>query len=127
MPVAAPPLHNLPHGRDALPHRWVGGIAALNRVPIPARRQPAAARQDQAASAQIGQPVGHQQTERTQTTGDQIGRVGAAAQRFADRFTPLDGRYTVFGRVIAGMEVVDAIQQWDVIRRVRVWDGSSAN
>lgn len=39
----------------------------------------------------------------------------------------LDGRYTVFGRVIAGMDVVDAVQQWDVIRRVRVWDGSSAN
>jgi HEAT repeat protein/cyclophilin family peptidyl-prolyl cis-trans isomerase len=35
----------------------------------------------------------------------------------------LDAKYTVFGRVIAGMEVVDQIQQWDVIRRVRVWDG----
>jgi HEAT repeat protein/cyclophilin family peptidyl-prolyl cis-trans isomerase len=35
----------------------------------------------------------------------------------------LDARYTVFGRVIAGMEVVDQIQQGDVIRRVRVWDG----
>jgi HEAT repeat protein/cyclophilin family peptidyl-prolyl cis-trans isomerase len=35
----------------------------------------------------------------------------------------LDGRYTVFGRVIAGMDVVDQIQQGDVIRRVRVWDG----
>ena len=35
----------------------------------------------------------------------------------------LDARYTVFGRVVAGMEVVDAINQWDVIRRVRVWDG----
>lgn len=35
----------------------------------------------------------------------------------------LDGRYTVFGHVVAGMEVVDRIQQWDVIRRVRVWDG----
>jgi len=35
----------------------------------------------------------------------------------------LDGKYTVFGRVIAGMEVVDKIQQGDVIRRVRVWDG----
>jgi HEAT repeat protein len=35
----------------------------------------------------------------------------------------LDGRYTVFGRVIAGMDVVDKIQQWDVIRQVRVWDG----
>ena len=37
----------------------------------------------------------------------------------------LDGRYTVFGRVVSGMEVVDAIEQWDVIRRVRVWDGST--
>ena len=35
----------------------------------------------------------------------------------------LDGKYTVFGRVVAGMDVVDQIQQWDVIRRVRVWDG----
>jgi cyclophilin family peptidyl-prolyl cis-trans isomerase/HEAT repeat protein len=35
----------------------------------------------------------------------------------------LDGRYTVFGRVVAGMDVVDRLQQWDVIRRVRVWDG----
>jgi cyclophilin family peptidyl-prolyl cis-trans isomerase len=32
----------------------------------------------------------------------------------------LDARYTVFGRVIAGMDVVDKIQQWDVIRRSRV-------
>jgi cyclophilin family peptidyl-prolyl cis-trans isomerase len=37
----------------------------------------------------------------------------------------LDGKYTVFGRVIAGMEIVDQIQQWDVIRRVRVWDGQT--
>jgi HEAT repeat protein/cyclophilin family peptidyl-prolyl cis-trans isomerase len=35
----------------------------------------------------------------------------------------LDAKYTVFGRVIAGMEVVDKIQQGDVIRRVRIWDG----
>ena len=35
----------------------------------------------------------------------------------------LDGRYTVFGRVVAGMDVVDRLQQWDVIRRVRSWDG----
>ena len=37
----------------------------------------------------------------------------------------LDARYTVFGRVIAGMDVVDKIQQWDVIRQVRVWDGQT--
>jgi len=35
----------------------------------------------------------------------------------------LDARYTVFGRVISGMEVIDAISQWDVITRIRVWDG----
>jgi cyclophilin family peptidyl-prolyl cis-trans isomerase/HEAT repeat protein len=36
----------------------------------------------------------------------------------------LDAKYTVFGRVVSGMEVVDQIQQWDVVRRVRVWDGA---
>ena len=35
----------------------------------------------------------------------------------------LDGRYTVFGRVVQGMDVVDRLQQWDQIRTVRVWDG----
>jgi len=37
----------------------------------------------------------------------------------------LDARYTAFGRVVAGMDVVDAIQQGDVVRRVRVWDGET--
>jgi cyclophilin family peptidyl-prolyl cis-trans isomerase len=35
----------------------------------------------------------------------------------------LDARYTVFGRVVSGMDVVDAINQWDVIKRIRIWDG----
>jgi HEAT repeat protein/cyclophilin family peptidyl-prolyl cis-trans isomerase len=35
----------------------------------------------------------------------------------------LDGRYTVFGRVLTGMDVVDQIQAGEVMRRVRVWDG----
>jgi HEAT repeat protein/cyclophilin family peptidyl-prolyl cis-trans isomerase len=35
----------------------------------------------------------------------------------------LDARYTVFGRVVMGMDVVDQIQQGDIIRRVRIWDG----
>jgi cyclophilin family peptidyl-prolyl cis-trans isomerase len=35
----------------------------------------------------------------------------------------LDGRYTVFGSVLEGMEVVDQLRQGDVIRRVRIWDG----
>ena len=35
----------------------------------------------------------------------------------------LNAKYTAFGRVVAGMEVVDQILEGDVIRRVRVWDG----
>ena len=35
----------------------------------------------------------------------------------------LDARYTVFGTVVAGMEVVDRLLPWDVIRRVRIRDG----
>ena len=36
----------------------------------------------------------------------------------------LDGKYTVFGHVVAGMDVVDKLTQDDVIVRVRVWDGT---
>jgi cyclophilin family peptidyl-prolyl cis-trans isomerase/HEAT repeat protein len=35
----------------------------------------------------------------------------------------LDGRYTVFGHVVNGLEVVDALRVWDIVRRVRIWDG----
>jgi len=35
----------------------------------------------------------------------------------------LDGRYTVFGQVVSGMDVVDRLQQWDTITSIRVWDG----
>jgi cyclophilin family peptidyl-prolyl cis-trans isomerase len=35
----------------------------------------------------------------------------------------LDGRYTVFGHVVSGMDAVDHLLQWDVIRRVTIWDG----
>lgn len=37
----------------------------------------------------------------------------------------LDARYTVFGRVVNGMDIVDRIKVGDVIQRVRVWDGKS--
>ena len=37
----------------------------------------------------------------------------------------LDGRYTVFGQVVAGMDVVDRLQQWDTINTIRVWDGEN--
>lgn len=35
----------------------------------------------------------------------------------------LDGRYTVFGRVVGGWDVLDQVTQWDVVERVRIWDG----
>jgi cyclophilin family peptidyl-prolyl cis-trans isomerase len=35
----------------------------------------------------------------------------------------LDDRYTAFGHVVSGMEIVDQLNQLDVIRRVRIWDG----
>jgi cyclophilin family peptidyl-prolyl cis-trans isomerase/HEAT repeat protein len=35
----------------------------------------------------------------------------------------LDGRYTVIGHVVAGMEVVDRLEQGDAIRSVLIWDG----
>jgi cyclophilin family peptidyl-prolyl cis-trans isomerase len=37
----------------------------------------------------------------------------------------LDARYTVFGRVVNGAEVLDQLSQWDTIERVRIWDGVS--
>jgi HEAT repeat protein/cyclophilin family peptidyl-prolyl cis-trans isomerase len=37
----------------------------------------------------------------------------------------LDARYTVFGRVVQGLDVVDRLQQWDQIRTVRIWDGAN--
>jgi cyclophilin family peptidyl-prolyl cis-trans isomerase/HEAT repeat protein len=35
----------------------------------------------------------------------------------------LDGRYTVFGHVVSGMEIVDQLQQGDRVISVRIWDG----
>jgi cyclophilin family peptidyl-prolyl cis-trans isomerase/HEAT repeat protein len=35
----------------------------------------------------------------------------------------LDARYTVFGHVVAGMDVVDRLVPWDVLRNVRIRDG----
>jgi peptidyl-prolyl cis-trans isomerase B (cyclophilin B) len=35
----------------------------------------------------------------------------------------LDAKYTVFGFVVNGMDVVGRLQQFDAIQQVRVWDG----
>ena len=65
------------------------------------------------------------------------GTVGMALQagvpetsdgQFFIALTPqpdMDGHYTVLGRVVEGMDVVDRLAAWDVIRRTRVWDGVS--
>jgi cyclophilin family peptidyl-prolyl cis-trans isomerase len=37
----------------------------------------------------------------------------------------LDARYTVFGRVVSGMDVVDTLARGDIIRQVRVWNGGT--
>jgi HEAT repeat protein/cyclophilin family peptidyl-prolyl cis-trans isomerase len=37
----------------------------------------------------------------------------------------LDGKYTVFGKVVNGFDLLDRIQIWDVIQRVRIWDGKT--
>ena len=53
-------------------------------------------------------------------------RPDTGGSRFFITLTPqprLDGRHTAFGRVVAGMDVADALQTGDRIRRVLVWDG----
>jgi len=37
----------------------------------------------------------------------------------------LDGRRTFFGLVVAGIDVVERLEQWDTIVRMRVWDGKT--
>ena len=62
------------------------------------------------------------------TVGMALGGPDTGGSQFYIMHSPaphLDARYTVFGRVVNGMEVVDRIQQGDVIDRVRVWDGKS--
>ena len=39
----------------------------------------------------------------------------------------LDGRYTVFGYVVNGMDVVDKLVVGDIVRGVRIWDGVTAS
>jgi cyclophilin family peptidyl-prolyl cis-trans isomerase len=37
----------------------------------------------------------------------------------------LDAAYKAFGRVISGMEAADRLVAGDVVRRIRIWDGTS--
>jgi peptidyl-prolyl cis-trans isomerase B (cyclophilin B) len=61
--------------------------------------------------------------EHNKATGDKIGGNCSNGSQFfiTHRPTPhLDGVHTVFGRVIQGQEVVNAIQQGDVINRITI-------
>jgi cyclophilin family peptidyl-prolyl cis-trans isomerase/HEAT repeat protein len=60
------------------------------------------------------------------TVGMALDWADTGGSQFFVATTPqpqLDGRYPVFARVIAGMDVVDQLQAGDVINQVRVWDG----
>ena len=60
------------------------------------------------------------------TVGLARDRPDTGGSRFFITLAPrprLDGRYTAFGRVVAGMEAADALQTGDRIDRVLVWDG----
>ena len=62
------------------------------------------------------------------TVGMALDWADTAGSQFFITSSPqpqLDARYTVFGKVVAGMEVVDQLQRGDVIRLVRVWDGTT--
>ena len=90
--------------------------------------------------AQVGDPRGDGEGGPGYTIRDELnqrpylrGTVGMAldwrdtgGSQFFITHSPaphLDARYTVFGHVVAGMEVVDRLLPWDVIRRVRIRDG----
>jgi cyclophilin family peptidyl-prolyl cis-trans isomerase len=60
------------------------------------------------------------------TVGMALGWADTGGSQFFVTHGPqphLDGRYTVFGRVVSGMEAVDRLRRGDTIKRVRVWDG----
>ena len=62
--------------RDLLEHFTVGDVT----VPVPPRRQRCTAGKYQATGAAVGEPGGHQQTECSHTSGDEVCRIGSAAQ-----------------------------------------------
>lgn len=62
------------------------------------------------------------------TVGMALSRRDDAGSQFFITHSPqphLDARYTVFGHVVQGMDVVDRIQQGDIVERVRIWDGKN--
>ena len=62
------------------------------------------------------------------TVGMALDWADTGGSQFFITTTPqpqLDARYPAFGRVIAGMDIVDQLRPGDVMRQVRVWDGTT--
>ena len=62
------------------------------------------------------------------TVGMALSGPDTGGSQFFIAITPqphLTGKYAVFGQVVRGMELVERLSQWDVIDRIRVWDGVS--
>lgn len=62
------------------------------------------------------------------TVGMAIDWRDTAGSQFFITVSPqphLDGRYTVFGKVVNGLDLLDRLSLWDVIERVRIWDGKT--
>jgi len=62
------------------------------------------------------------------TVGMALGGPDTGGSQFFITVSPqphLEGKYAVFGKVVRGMELVDQLALYDVIERVRIWDGIS--
>ncbi|HEY7474447.1 MAG TPA: HEAT repeat domain-containing protein [Vicinamibacterales bacterium] len=62
------------------------------------------------------------------TVGMAIDGRDTAGSQFFITLSPqphLDGKYTVFGKVVNGMDLLDRVELWDLIERVRIWDGKT--
>ncbi len=62
------------------------------------------------------------------TVGMALGGPDTGGSQFFITVSPqphLEGKYAVFGKVVRGMELVDQLTIFDVIERIRVWDGIS--
>jgi cyclophilin family peptidyl-prolyl cis-trans isomerase/HEAT repeat protein len=62
------------------------------------------------------------------TVGMALGGPDTGGSQFFITVSPqphLEGKYAVFGKVVRGMEFVDQLTLFDVIERVRIWDGVS--
>jgi len=62
------------------------------------------------------------------TVGMALGGPDTGGSQFFITVSPqphLEGKYAVFGKVVRGMELVDQLALYDVIERIRIWDGVS--